>query len=132
MWVKLDDHFVDHPKIVAAGPMAGWLYVAGLCYANRLLTDGFIPEQQVTRLLPTNGHGSSVKLACKLCEVGLWSAVEKGPNGEASGFLIHDFLTYQPSRRKVLRDRKQTAKRQATWRQNETRQSRARNGVTKP
>jgi hypothetical protein len=130
MWVKLDDHFADHPKIVAVGPLAGWLFVAGLCYANRLLTDGFIPENQVDRLFipappgaqKTNGGAKrttkgganqSAKLAHKLCEIGLWKpATVKG----TSGFLIHDFLKYQPSKRRVLRERKTTAERLARWR----------------
>lgn len=112
MWVKLDDHLPDHPKIVAAGPIAGWLYVAGLCYANRLLTDGFIPLEQVTRLLPQHGQGTA-RLAERLCQVGLWQSVTRD---EAPGFQIHDFLEYQFSKRQVLRNRKQTAKRQGRWR----------------
>jgi hypothetical protein len=112
MWVKLDDHFVDHPKIVAAGPLAAYLYVAALCYANRFLTDGFVPHAQVTRLLPQNGHGPA-KLAERLCEVGLWAVAV---SEEGAGYQIHDFLKYQPSKKQVLKDRKQTAKRQAQWR----------------
>src|SRR3990167_2964612 len=50
-WVRLDEEFPDHPKIVSAGPLAAWLYVAGLCYCNRLLTNGFIPEDQISRLI---------------------------------------------------------------------------------
>jgi len=121
MWVKLDDHFPDHPKIVAAGPMAAFLYVAGLCYANRLLTDGFIPKNQVTRLLPENGHKNGTDLAAKLCTVGLWLPVK----GEVEGFQVHDFLKYQPSKRKVLKERKQTAKRQQQWRGKKTKKKTA-------
>jgi hypothetical protein len=114
MWVKLDDHFVDHPKIISIGPIAGWLFVASLCYANRLLTDGFIPENQVPRLLSTNGHGREIqKLTAKLCEAGLWKAVTiKG----AKGFQIHDFLDYQPSRKEILSSREWNARRQALYR----------------
>lgn len=121
MWVKLDDQFTDHPKVVAAGPLAGWLYVAGLCYANRLLTDGFIPLAQVTRLLPQNGHGSGLLLATVLCDKKLWTRVK----GKAGGFQIHDYSKYQPSRKKVLKGRKQTAKRQAAWRRKGTQKRRA-------
>jgi len=117
MWVKLDDHFVDHPKIVAVGPLAGWLFVAGLCYANRLLTNGFIPENQVDRLLPLNGssrEGTS-KLTSKLCEIGLWKPTTVKTT---KGYRIHDFLKYQPSRKQVLHERKKAAERQARWRGN--------------
>ena len=120
MWVKLDDHFVDHPKVLAVGPVGLALFVAGLCYANRLLTNGFIPENQVDRLLHRNGgrRDEPAKLAAKLCEVGLWSSATVK---QAKGYLIHDFLKYQPSRKQVLRSRKQTAKRVARWRNQVTR-----------
>ena len=49
-WVKIDDHFSDHPKVVQAGPEAAWLYICGLCYCAKYLTDGFIPKRQVKRL----------------------------------------------------------------------------------
>jgi hypothetical protein len=112
MWVKLDEHFPEHPKVIAAGPLAGWLYVAGLCYANRLLTDGFIPRDLVTRLLPKNGHKPET-LARKLCEVGLW--IETAAAG-VPGYRIHDYTRYQPTKKRVLSDRKQSAKRVARWR----------------
>lgn len=111
MWVKLDDQFVDHPKIVAVGPLAGWLFVAGLCYANRWLTDGFIPGNQVSRLVHTNG--STTKLVSKLCVQGLWKPAEC--NG-VTGYRVHDFLKYQPSKKHVLRERKKIADRVARWR----------------
>ena len=31
-WVKLDDHFFRHPKVIAAGRDARDLFLAGLCY----------------------------------------------------------------------------------------------------
>jgi len=115
MWVKLDDHFVDHPKIVKAGPMAGWLFVAGLCYANRFLTNGFIPAEQVGRLLPRVPRLLPTELAGKLCRSRLWKTAKvKG----TKGYIVHDFLKYQPSRRQVIRERKKTAERQARWRGN--------------
>jgi len=119
MWVKLDDHFVEHPKLVAAGPLAGWLYVAALCYCNRWLTNGFVAANQVDRLMPANGVGTAAlgKLVNKLCVVGLWKPTEqKG----TKGYLIHDFLHYQPSRHQVLRERKKTAERQGRWRRKVT------------
>src|SRR5262245_30525484 len=42
-WVRIDDGFVDHPKIAAVGAIGAWLQLQALCYANRNLTDGFIP-----------------------------------------------------------------------------------------
>jgi hypothetical protein len=114
-WVKLDEHFVDHPKVLTAGPLAGWMFVAGLCYANRLLTNGFIPENAVDHLVSSNGsrRQEPAKLAQKLCDVELWKpATVKGHKG----FQIHDFLKYQPSRKQVLHEREMAKQRQARFR----------------
>jgi len=92
-WVRLDDQFTDHPKIAAAGPVAGWVYVSGLCYAARYLTDGFVPETIALRFA-----GSSPEVLANLVECSLWDRV----NG---GYLIHDFLEYNPPASKVKAER---------------------------
>src|SRR5581483_3384403 len=91
--VMLDPRFPDHPKILAAGPLAAWLHVAGICYANRHLTDGFIPVGQLTHLcaLPANVGGLAERLARDLVDVGLWHEAD-------GGFEIHDYAHYQPTR----------------------------------
>jgi hypothetical protein len=94
-WVKLDDQFPDHPKVVAAGPAAGWLYVCGLAYCSRYLTDGFIPKDQIRRLADV---GSTQKHAEALVAVGLWERTE-------GGYLVHDYLEYNPSKERVLATR---------------------------
>jgi hypothetical protein len=89
-WVKLDDQFSDHPKIEAAGPLAAWLFVCGLCYCSKHLTDGFIPATKAARLadVPT-----SRKHIDRLVALGLWAEVE-------DGYRIRDYLDYQPSAEK--------------------------------
>jgi hypothetical protein len=98
-WVKLDDQFADHPKIAAAGPLASWLHVCGLCYCARFLTDGFIPNGQIRKLADLD---NTVELADKLVEVGIWEKVE-------GGYQIHDYLEYNPSREQVLATRQARA-----------------------
>lgn len=121
-WVRIDDQFTDHPKVVKAGPLAGWLYMCGLTYASRYLTDGFIPAAQVPRLadLP-----NADELAGRLVGVGLWEPAE-------GGYQIHDYLGYQPSAEKVKAQRAETARRQSEWRDRERakREEEERNGVT--
>lgn len=94
-WVKLDDAFTDHPKVMAAGPLASWLHVCGLTYCSRLLTDGFIPAGQVRKLADVDNAG---ELAEQLVAVGLWDRCE-------GGFRIHDYLDYNPSREDALAKR---------------------------
>lgn len=114
-WVRLDDHFADHPKILAAGPPAGWLYVCGLCYSARHLTDGFLATAQVRRLAEVR---NPIALADQLVAAGLWEKVE-------GGYRIHDYLHYNPSRARVLADREATNRRVT-----QHREKRSSNGVT--
>lgn len=118
VWVRLADDFTDHPKVVAAGPLAGWLYVCGLTYSNRYLTDGFVPSGQVRRMADVD---DALGLADRLVEVGLWEVVE-------GGYLIHDYHGYQPSAEDVKREREETARRQAEYRARK--RNGASNGVT--
>lgn len=92
-WVRLDDQFPDHPKIVRAGPSAAWLYVCGLAYCARHLTDGLIPEAQMPRLMT-----GAAKLADRLVAAGLWEVTD-------DGYRVHDFLNYNPSRAQTLAKR---------------------------
>lgn len=116
VWVRLADDFVDHPKVSAAGPLAGWLYVCGLSYANRYATDGFIPTAQVKRLADVREPD---QLAAKLVEARLWERVQ-------GGYMIHDYAEFQPSSAEIRRDREATAKRQAEFRR---RRAEARNAA---
>lgn len=97
-WVKLDDQFADHPKVIQAGPLAGWLYICGLTYCSRLLTDGFIPSGQVRRLADLKNADA---LAQRLVQVGLWEACEGGFRvpGHGSTYLLCAPPTDQELRR---------------------------------
>jgi hypothetical protein len=90
-WAKLDDQFPDHVKVMGAGPLASWLHVCGLCYCGRMLTDGYIPFRQVRKLADVD---NPEELAAILVREGLW---EEAPGG----YVIHDYLDYNPSREKV-------------------------------
>ena len=106
-WVRLADDFYDHPKIIAVGSAAGWLWVCGLAYANRYLTDGYLPSAAVRRI--ADDGDDPLRLAARLVEVGLWEAAD-------AGYRIHDYTNYQPSAQAVKAERKKTAERVASWR----------------
>ncbi len=103
MWVKLDDGFTDHPKIMAVGPMAAWLHVCALCYCGRFLTDGEVPKVQVRKLADVKNPD---KLAGALVDAGLWFDA-------GNAYLIHDYLDYNPTREKVEQDREAARQRAA-------------------
>ncbi len=98
-WVKLTDDFTEHPKLLEAGPLAGWLWVCALAWSNRNGTDGRLPRAIVCRLASFEGVGVYTgtytgqdvdvrDLADALVNVGLWEEVE-------GGFAIHDYSDYQ-------------------------------------
>ena len=93
-WVRLDDSFFSHPKIVTAGTEAVGLYVIALTYSSHHLTDGHVPAAWVRQA----AGAKATKLADALVEQGLWTE-----NG--AGWVIHDYLDYNPSRQKVLEKR---------------------------
>lgn len=88
-WLKLDDNFADHPKVLAAGPDAVMLWLTGLCYAGRHLTDGRVPR----------GIFHDQALTDRLVDVGLLEPDDDGC------YRIHDFLDFNPSRADVEADR---------------------------
>jgi hypothetical protein len=94
-WVRLDEGFPEHPKVVAAGGDAAWLHVCALAYCNRMETDGIIPDGMIGRLCDRK---RPLQLARRLVDVGLWHAV----NG---GYEIHDYLCYQPTRVEIAAER---------------------------
>ena len=102
-WVRLDDNFADHPKVIALGDTAFRLYIEGLCYSNRQLTDGFIPNAVYTKLSKNDD-------AQFLIEAGLWEDTE-------GGFLIRSYTEYQPTREKVEKKREEAKERLRRYRQ---------------
>lgn len=124
-WVRLDDHFDENPKIASVGPLGLALWVTGLAYCNRNLTDGFIPSSVALRLLSLEfdymGEPSTVLVGGQrdynedtqvgtfpdghylprlLVGAHLWDSV-------AGGYQIHDFEQYQPTKAQVESDRAQ-------------------------
>jgi hypothetical protein len=109
MWAKVDDRFYDHPKTVALldTPAALGLWVLALSWVGRHLTDGWVPRAQVHRLLGVN-PAEADRLAARLVEAQLWDARE-------DGFVIHNYLEFNPSRAQVERQRAMTRQRQARF-----------------
>jgi hypothetical protein len=105
-WVKIDDGFSEHPKVLRAGPLAVALHIAALCYAARQRTDGFIPGAVVSRLVDIRKPAAEV---ARLVQAGLWESVE-------GGYAIHDYLAYNPSREQIDAERAATAERVKRWR----------------
>lgn len=103
-WVRLDDGFDDHPKILDLSDQAYRLHVGALCFCARTLTDGFVSEGALRRLV-NGGH------VAELVDAGLWEAGD-------GGWWIHDFLDYNQSAEQVLEEREKARERQRRAREN--------------
>jgi hypothetical protein len=110
-WFKVDDSFHSHPKVMATDPAALGLWVIAGSWCGANLTDGFVPDHVLSRLLP-----GAAKLATKLVAAGLWRRTE-------GGYLFHDWEAFNPSAEQVKAEREATADRQRRHRAR-------RNGVT--
>ncbi|MBE3589986.1 MAG: hypothetical protein IMW98_08510 [Firmicutes bacterium] len=127
-WVKIDDHFDEHPKLARVGPVGWGVWLAGLAYCNRNLTDGFIPrsvaatlacfevvdsEGRVWSLARTSGmvgeDVDSTWVIELLVDAGLWEEVP-------GGYRVHDYLDYQPSKEQVISEREAARRRMANVR----------------
>lgn len=90
-WIKLDDTIIDNPKVIGLSGDAFKMYIAGLCYSSRFLTDGYLNPLIVKKI-------GSKKCAKELVSSGLW--IEKD-----EGFQVHDYLKHQSSKAQVEREK---------------------------
>lgn len=121
-WVRIDDAFYDHAKF-DVGPIGEALWLRGLAWSNRNLTDGFIPSHKLSTLIDVGGVGEAtpefnergaVRLDCvavdvfmladRLVKAGLWHAVP-------DGYEIHDYARYQKTADQIRSERERERKR---------------------
>lgn len=102
-WVRIDDGFWSHPKVIAAGNAAIGLWIKAASYCAQHLTDGFVPDHVVPLL------GGTRTQAQRLLSAKLWQKAD-------GGWVFHDWDDYQLSKEKVLKRRAAAKGRQAAWR----------------
>lgn len=105
-WVRLDDRFPSHRKVALLSDRAFRLHVSALCWASENLTEGKIMDRELPVIARIRGVKTSAK---ELETAGLWDRVE-------AGWMIHDYLEYNPDRAKVQAEREANAARQQAWR----------------
>lgn len=129
-WVRVSDDFYDHPKFVAAGPLGVALWLTGMAYCNRNLTDGYIPKSRARGLLDFDGLSYTVATFAggavgeddcwplasnSLVGVDLWHedghTCPRCPQPGPGYYYVHDYLLFQPSREQVeeLREKRADA-----------------------
>lgn len=85
-WLRVDDDFPHHPKVMALSAQAVALWLAACCWSSRYETDGHLPSEIVKRL-----PWHAPEAVAELVAAGLWE-------GSEGGWQIHDFLKFNPSR----------------------------------
>ena len=109
-WIKIDDAFPDHPKIVKGGPLALALQMRALCYCSRHLTNGRIPSKAFDAL----AHGLGTRTPYSWGNAMVAAGLMRRRRG---GYEVNDYLKYNPSRAEVLalREQRKTAAK-SRWR----------------
>lgn len=105
-WVKLDDRFPSHRKIALLSDRAFRLHVSAICWCSENLTDGRITDRELQHVAHIRGLKATAK---QLEDAGLWDRTD-------DGWIVHDFLDYNPSREQVQAERKKNAERQERFR----------------
>lgn len=106
-WVRIEDGFFRHRKVIDLSKDAKLLFIAGLCHCSDQTTDGFISTASL-RLIAASVDVKP-QVASLLVDVGLW-------HKQADGHTVHDYLDYQPSAEDERRRKAENADRVKRWR----------------
>lgn len=135
-WGTLDDASThDHPKMIhlttllspLAALAADGLWRRGIVYSNRTLSDGYLPR----RIIPVLA-GLPAKAAFRLADALVRATGPNSPSGlfesTEGGYIVHDFLQYNQSRKEVerLREVKASSGRTGGLRSGEARRKQTR------
>jgi hypothetical protein len=108
VWVRFDDQYPIHRKVTRLSDAAFRLHTSAFFWCSRNLTDGYVPEEDLEDVCAQ--VRSPQRFVPELVKRGLWEPVE-------DGWKIHDYLEYQPSKEKVLDERRKSAERQKKFRE---------------
>ncbi|MGW5556874.1 hypothetical protein ACWER9_06580 [Micromonospora sp. NPDC003944] len=124
-WVRFDDQFPLHRKVGGLSDAAYRVASEAIFWCSRNLTDGVIRAHEVNQIRPRAErsvgeivgrdlwhHAADVE-ACPNCSARL---AEAGRPIPPDGYVVHDYLGFQPSRAKVMQEREAKAERQQRWR----------------
>lgn len=112
-WLRIDDRAGEDPKLEALSNQAHRLWFRAGCWVASHLTDGFIPADVVPLLAKVKRYQPLVEELLKKPPIPgkkpLWHAVE-------GGYVINDYLDYNPSAAQVKAQREANRDRQAKHR----------------
>jgi hypothetical protein len=89
-WVRVDDNWATHPKVMGLSLAACGLWIKALCHCNEHRTDGLIRGGAVAGLAASTPKSRLKKIVEELVGAGLWVV-------DGLDFRVHDYHDYQPS-----------------------------------
>lgn len=104
-WVKFENVMPENIKIERSSDRAFRLWVAGICFASRAKSDGFIPISKVLNLT----NSATEKTVAELVNSGLFERVD-------GGYLVHNYLRYNPSSQRIRELQASSRDSTAKWR----------------
>lgn len=122
-WVRFEDQFPIHRKVAALKDPAYRIHTEAIFWCSRNLTDGVIRAAEINQIRPrADKHVAEIvdreawHPADQICAGCVKALNDAGRTWPADGWVIHDYLKYQPSRAQVIKDRDAKTKRQQKWR----------------
>ena len=111
-WIRLLNGVLDDERVGGHGPDHFALWVAGLTFCNRNLTNGLIPKVKLAGIAGNIPLRAPAKVAASLVNTGAW--IDEGTH-----WRVHNYLEYQSSREEVEGFRKANAERMSGKRSRE-------------
>jgi 5-methylcytosine-specific restriction endonuclease McrA len=120
MWVKVDDRFPEHPKVVAASKPLGpygegrviALWSVGMCYCNRNETDGYVMKKTIGGWTTFDRRPLEVAAA-------MAAPMPDGKSGlledHGDRYRFHDYEVYQLSAQEIKTKREWDARRKQLY-----------------
>ena len=134
-WVRIDDQMSINRKVAALSDAAFRLDREGLEWASRNLTDGVVLHAE----FPNISRRATTRNAAELVLRGRWHRADDDacrseycPPPGVDGWVIHDYLEYNPSAVEVREDRRKKAEKQRNWRAGKGARSRSTDPSTNP
>lgn len=118
-WVRFDDQFPIHRKIAPLDDATYRLLSEAVFWCSRNHTDGRIAAEELSTLSPraTKPRVANLVRRGSWHEAGFECPSDKCPQPGADGWVIHDYLEYQPTKEKVKAELAAKAERTRQWRE---------------
>ena len=118
-WVRYDDQYPIHRKVAGLSDTAFRLHTAAIFWCARNGTDGFVPEEDLDQVCAQ--VRAPARFASECVKRGTWHPAAHACTSEncpeprdAQGWVIHDYLEYQPTKDEAESARKKHQEEKST------------------